>query len=280
MRSLSLRRTAGAVATAVALVGATVSPATAAPSTVGVVNLGDSYSAAIGTGGISALPLPGPCLQGQGPDHVDKLDAGPRFDVRLDAACSGATTTQIRALAGLPAVGAALAGADLVTLTLGGNDLGWTQIVLQCSALGHPALCDTLLAQAPTAIDAAARSAGQTVATIDEATDGTILVFGYPRLFDAQEDSALMPAARAAQLNALTDQLNAALRSAVEAEGAVFVDVAQRFQGHGLGSADPWIHFDPADPFDPNSLHPTSRGYLSGYFPALMSGVSPGRLAR
>ena len=58
-----------------------------------------------------------------------------------------------------------------------------------------------------------------------------------------QSDQAT--AERAAQLNDWTDELNAALAAGVEEEGAVFVDVTDRFRGHGVGSADPWILFGP-----------------------------------
>jgi hypothetical protein len=90
----------------------------------------------------------------------------------------------------------------------------------------------------------------------------------------------LLTAARAGQLNALTDRLDDALRGAALAEGARFADVRSRFDGHGVGSPDPWIVFDPAAPTQPDSLHPTSTGYLQGYYPALLAAVPLGRLGR
>ena len=101
------------------------------------------------------------------------------------------------------------------------------------------------------------------------------MVLGYPHLFDDRADSPLISAERAAQLNDWTDELNAALAAGVEEEGAVFVDVTDRFRGHGVGSADPWILFGP-DAGDHN-LHPTERGYLSGYFPGLLGQAARAR---
>lgn len=69
-------------------------------------------------------------------------------------------------------------------------------------------------------------------------------------------------------------QLNAALAVAAETNGATFVDVTDRWEGNGVGSDDPWLYLHLADLADQNNLHPTSEGYPSGYFPAVMSTMS------
>ncbi len=274
MSCTSVRRTAAVLATGLSLTGLGGAPAAAAPPTVDVVNLGDSYSAAFGTGGIEAAPeIPG-CVQGSGRDHVAALGVHPRIRVTVNAACAGYTTEQVRALVDGEPVAGALAGADLVTMTLGGNDVRWGEFVGACSTRGSAPACDALLAEAPGRIAAAAGSAGRTVSAVDDATGGRVVVFGYPHLFDERQDSALMSAQRAEQLNAWTDALNCALEEAVEDEGAVFVDVAEGFRGHGIGSAEPWILLEAGNP---ESLHPTERGYLSGYYPGLLSQVARAR---
>ncbi|MFE7632129.1 GDSL-type esterase/lipase family protein [Kocuria sp. NPDC057446] len=278
MHSVPLRRAVTALASALALAGAAASPAAAAPRTVELVNLGDSYSAAYGTGGLQQADIPRECAQGTGRDHVDKLASHPRVEVTLDAACAGYTTHEVRALVeDEPLVRDALAEADAVTLTMGGNDIQWGRFVQACSAPAEaqygPGPCDTMLAQAPGLIASAAGSAAETVAAVDETSDARVVVLGYPHLFDAGQDGPLVSAERAAQLNDWTDELNTALAAGVEEEGAVFVDVTDRFRGHGVGSADPWILFGPEA--GEHNLHPTERGYLSGYFPGLL-----GQLAR
>lgn len=279
-------RSGSAALVAAALVAAYVvlgpAPAQAAPRLVHHVNLGDSYSAAVGTGGEAPSPPLG-CVQGQGPDHVSRLDRRRPVELLLDAACSGATSADVRSVVALPVVTAALGEAELVTLTLGGNDVGWTQYLRACSRVGErslPGACDLLLSQADARIGAAAASAGTTLAAIDVATDATVVVLGYPRLMEGTADTPFITAARAAQLNVLTDQLNAALRQAAVAEGATFADVSSRFEGHGIDAADPWIVFDLANPAAPGSLHPTSEAYLRGYYPALVRSVSFGALGR
>lgn len=279
MRSVPLRRTVTTLASALALAGTAASPAAAAPRTTELVNLGDSYSAAYGTGGLQQVEdLPG-CAQGTGRDHVDKLESHPRVEVTLDAACAGATTKDVRRLVSVPFVSDALAEADVVTLTMGGNDIEWGRFIQACSAPAEaqygPGPCEAMLAQAPSLIADAAASAAETVTAIDAVADARIVVLGYPRLFDDRQDTPLLSAERAAQLNDWTDELNAALAAAVEEEGAVFVDVTDRFRGHGVGSADPWILFGPEA--GDHNLHPTERGYLSGYFPGLLGQVARAR---
>ncbi|RPF28895.1 GDSL-type esterase/lipase family protein [Georgenia muralis] len=299
-----LRRTArllaaGSAAVGLALAGASATAAkpleSAGPPQVDHVNLGDSYSAAFGTGGVAPTFLQTldpevavPCLQGAGPDHVSELDRHPRVTLVVDAACGRATTQDMRTIVQtVPAVRAGLAEAELVSLTLGGNDVAWVETLLQCSAFADTAdvSCDVLLGSAPIRVAGAAASAGQTITTIDGVTDGRIVVLGYPHLVEPTgltlpNGVVLMTAERAVQINALTDALNAALEAAVESQGAAFVDVTDRFAGHGLGSADPWIALDVQNLGDPNNLHPTVDGYLEGYRPALMSEVSIGRLGR
>jgi lysophospholipase L1-like esterase len=246
----------------------------ARPKQVDHVNLGDSYSAAIGTGGIAPSPLGSECLQGDGPDHVSELDAQKHLKLVLDAACSGATTDRVEEIAGTAPVERALRKAELVTLTLGGNDVGWIDVIRACSLQGTDEACDTAVDSAQRLIMPAAKSAGETVAAIELRTEGEVVVMGYPHLFSEDPSSPLISPQRAEQLNDLTDDLNNALEEAVEqVDAAEFVHVAELFEGHAVDSADPWIYWNPADPTDPNNLHPTETGYLAGYYTALTSEV-------
>ncbi|MEX5271019.1 SGNH/GDSL hydrolase family protein [Kocuria sabuli] len=296
------RRAASVVATAAALALLGAAPATAHqahgaghhghgtehhghghghPKRIDYVNLGDSYSAAIGTGGVVESPPGSGCYQGDGPDHVSALDAQKRVKLILDAACAGATTDGIQAIADTAPVERALRKAELVTLTLGGNDVVWIDIIKACSLQGSVHACDALIADAPRRIEAAAASAGETVAAIDAKTRGQVVVLGYPELFSEDPESPLISAQRAEQLNDLTERLNDALEEAVEHDDAAeFVDVAPRFEGHAVDSGDPWIYYDPADPGNTNNLHPTERGYLFGYYKALRDEIGLGHLAR
>lgn len=269
-----------ALAASLAVVGGAALPAAAAPPTIDVVNLGDSFSAGIGSGGIGASPvLPG-CAQGTGADHLDQLTRNRRMDLLLDAACAGMDTAQVGAAAQSPAVAAALGQADLVTVTMGGNDVSWTTVILACSTYGNAAACDAQLALTPGRIQAAAASAADTLQTIDTRTDGQVVLLGYPHLFDGGADHPLISAERIGQLNAATDALNGALAAAARTQGVTFADVTGKFAGHGADSADPWINLDLSNLLAPTTLHPTTEGYLAGYYPALRSVIAQGQLGR
>lgn len=271
----SVRRVATALAGSVALAVATSIPGTtsvpdgAAPPTVDVVNLGDSFSAGIGAGELVESEVLPDCVQGEGPHHVDQLTSTDGANLLLDAACGGLTTEQIATVAQSPRVAAALDEAELVTLTLGGNDVRYMDYVQTCSWFGDAQRCDEMLAQAPSLIAQAGASATETLATIDTATDGQIVVLGYPHLFDGGRDNAWLSAERVAQIDRYTDELNAALADAAAVNGVTFVDVTERFAGHGADSSRSWMYFNPESTSDVNNLHPNERGYLSGYYPAL-----------
>jgi lysophospholipase L1-like esterase len=262
----------GAAALALTITG--IAPATAAPiqtqsKVTDYVNLGDSYSAGFGSGTPIQNPvMPPGCLKGSGASHVTALDARPGVNLTVDAACAGFTTTQIAGT--VPLLAPYLAGAELVTLTLGANDLDIRGLVIACSTLGNDAACDGALRLGNLTIPAIGASAHQTLRSLDAATRGKILVLGYPRLFTTSNgDQPLITAKRAKQLNRLGDALNLAIKNATKRTSAKFVSVTGAFNNHGLGANTPWIYFNQLDLADPFNLHPTTTGYLKGYFPAV-----------
>ena len=286
IKSLRLFTVLSAGVAALALTFTGVGPATAlAPPTettssgvVNYVNLGDSYSAGFGSGSLVAGPLPG-CLQGSGPTHVTQIAALERVDLAVNAACAGLTTTQIAGVVSMLAP--QLSAADLTTLTLGANDLDIRGLVLACSTLGSNAACEQALAVGASMIPAIGASARQTLQLLDSVTAGDILVLGYPRLFTASNgDQPLITAARARDLNALGDLLNEAVRTATDGTDATFVPVLGPFNNHGLGASDSWIYFNLANLSDPFNLHPTTTGYLKGYYPAVRNHIHLNRLVR
>lgn len=102
------------------------------------VALGDSYSAGYGLQPLADQPVPG-CAQ-SAQDYPHQLAAALHLDL-TDAACSGALTANITTTAQntgqgtAPPQDAALSSSTrIVTLTIGGNDLGFTQIATYCAA--------------------------------------------------------------------------------------------------------------------------------------------------
>ena len=125
-RSLRTARSAVlAVLAALALVGSAGSVASAAPTAASRVvydALGDSYASGYG------VPPYAECGRSQSAYAV-QLDGRQRLRLDDFVACAGATTTSLVTGGQLAALDA---DTDLVTLTIGGNDIGWSSAVAAC----------------------------------------------------------------------------------------------------------------------------------------------------
>ncbi|XNN87304.1 SGNH/GDSL hydrolase family protein [Curtobacterium flaccumfaciens] len=136
--------TAGPVSAATTDGAAPVGSAIAVSSSPGgtdYVALGDSYAAGFGVAPYSATPAVG-CLQST-TDYPHQVAAslGLRLD---DRTCTGATTDNITRLPQSTGAGRGTApvqadalskDTDLVTVSIGGNDLGFTDLIANCLAL-------------------------------------------------------------------------------------------------------------------------------------------------
>ncbi|MCS5499422.1 SGNH/GDSL hydrolase family protein [Cnuibacter physcomitrellae] len=134
---------AGSAALAVAALVAIPATANAAPQDTALaglqyVALGDSYSAGYGLTPLTGEPVPG-CAQAA-VDYPHQLAAAYDLDL-TDVTCAGAwatnmTTPQVTpAGTADPQVDALSADTDIVTVTLGGNDLGFADVAAACLAL-------------------------------------------------------------------------------------------------------------------------------------------------
>lgn len=75
----------------------------------------------------------------------------------------------------------------------------------------------------------------------------------------AKEIASLIRSVRAAAPNAR-----------IMVTGYPYLDVRAAFAGHGINSASPWIHLDPASPAGPDNFHPNAAGYQA-YYAALQN---------
>lgn len=270
-----------AAATAAALLAGAAGPAAAAPKApLSYIALGDSYGSGFGAGsyindcGQSPLGLPG------------ILDSKKQVALVADGTCAGATVATVpggavdlpEQIATLSATGALGTGTDLVTISAGGNDAGFGEVAGVCSTQPTEVCAQLIAAKNATALPALDGALDTLYDTIEAtAPDATVVVTGYPHLFSPEFGVPLIPLASQDALNAGTDTLNALIRAQAKAHGFVFVDLVPKFAGHGLGSPDPWITFQPGAI---DNLHPTAEGYRSGYFPAVRSSVNLAQLQR
>ncbi|MCX5046343.1 SGNH/GDSL hydrolase family protein [Aldersonia sp. NBC_00410] len=249
--------------------GTLASPTAAAapPHPVVYDALGDSYASGYG------VPPYGPCGRSASA-YPEQLNG--RQQIKLDnfVACAGATTTSLVTDGQLNALNA---DTDLVTLTIGGNDIGWSGAVGACLG-GTDAQCAGAIAKAreriTTQLPGLLRTVYDQVAAA--APNAHVAVTGYPELF-SPENGAYLGASPAEQvaLNDGADLLNDTIAGVAAKTRPVFqfVDVTPRFVGHGVNAPDAWI----LPPSDPAAFHPNINGYKA-YTAAVNSALGPVKL--
>lgn len=245
-----------AVAASTLALGLSALPASANPVAYTYDSLGDSFAAGSGVDPSQA--------------HPQLLDGRMRISLDDAAAVPGATVGTM--LAGQ--LGALDAETDLVTISVGGNDVGWSQVVTAC-LLNVEAVCQNAATQSGAAITALLPGLLNAAYTqvIAAAPGAHVVVTGYPRLFspeygpyvgtltvDLGNGPMLVPfeATVAEQLlmNRAADLLNATIRQVAQVHGFHFVDVTERFIGHGVNAPAAWV-FGVGDPVP---FHPTVDG--------------------
>jgi lysophospholipase L1-like esterase len=250
-----------------ALLGAAVVVVAAAPAqaatTINYVALGDSYSAGVGAGGYDTSS--GSCSRS--PRSYAPLWATSHAVTSFTfAACSGATTDDVRnnQLGGLGG------GTTLVTITIGGNDAGFVNVVTTC-VLGTDGSCQWMVDGAKWyATNVLPGKLDQTYAAIrSRAPNARLVVLGYPRLFELTTWCNVfgLDLAKRTMMNGAADTLASVIAGRAQAAGATFVDVRGAFAGHRICSSDTWIN--PTTWPVSDSYHPTASGYRYAYLPSL-----------
>jgi lysophospholipase L1-like esterase len=225
---------------------------------VDYVALGDSYAAGVGAGFNDDTACRQSTLS-----YPELLDDDKHVKLITDASCSGATSADVY---GQLAAIKPNKDIELVTVTVGANDLGGAPVVAACALSFLSTQCQTALSAARALLEPPFELAGTLAATYAAiaaaAPDATILVTGYPLLFEVPpptdpNDPAIV------QINSATAALNATIQMAAEQVAATgvdirYVDVSPSFNLHRIGSAEPWIN-----PTGPDAFHPTASGYLA-----------------
>ncbi|CAI9415443.1 SGNH/GDSL hydrolase family protein [Nocardioides sp. T2.26MG-1] len=167
---------------------------------------------------------------------------------------------------------------SLVTMTMGGNDIGFADVVTDCilngeGGVGFIATCqekhdqrirDRLPELEQELIE-------RYLAIKEKAPNARVIIIGYPQLFpDNPSDDYhdLLFAEDQVWMNEMAGLLNSMLADAAAEAGVEFVDPTDAFHGHGIGSDDPWINdLDMGGPglmiADPSSFHPNAAGHAA-----------------
>ncbi|WP_435743828.1 SGNH/GDSL hydrolase family protein [Nocardioides sp. SYSU DS0663] len=169
-------------------------------------------------------------------------------------------------------------GVSLVTMTMGGNDLGFADVVKDCIVNGERGVgfLDSCQEKHDQRIrDDLPRLSDDLVQRYREiqerAPNARVIIIGYPPLFvENPSDSFnnLLFAEDQRWMNQMGADLNAMLAAAAAEAGVEFVDPTSAFEGHGIGSDEPWINdLDLGGPgfsvADPSSFHPNAAGHAA-----------------
>ena len=255
---------AGGVVAGVTATLALIAPASAATA-VEYAALGDSYSSGVGTADYYSNS--GSC--DRSPESYAALWEAAHTVSAFDfAACSGAKTTDVlnNQLSGLSA------GTNMVTITVGGNDAGFSSVMTTCVESSDSG-CQTAVNNAENYVRTTLPGLlDNTYAAIRaHAPNATVYVLGYPRFYQIPGSCILgLSNAKRGYINGGADVLDTTIATeAGKQSGFHFVDVRNAFAAHEIcSSSTAWLHsVDWTDIGE--SYHPTANGYKLGDLPTL-----------
>ena len=255
------RRRALVTAAFAAVTALVISAAPAGAAAPSYVALGDSYSS--GTGTRTYLADGTSCLRSV--YAYPSLIASAKGYALNFRACSGAkisdvTNSQLSALT---------ASTSYVTLSVGGNDAGFADVLTTCAQPSWLSNCngavDRAQAYIRNTLPAALTSLYASIRA--RAPQAKVTVVGYPRIFNGEDCNLLtwFSPTEESRLNATADLLNSTTAARASAAGYSFANPTSRFVGHAVCDSPEWIN-GLSNPIV-ESYHPNRTGQSSGYTP-------------
>lgn len=222
------------------------------------VALGDSYSSGNGTYASNLDPF---CYKSTYayPYLVSKARANTQLNFQ---ACQGAKTDNV--ISGQSR--ALTAGTDIVSITIGGNDIGFADLIFGCAG-NNSTNCQGTVDEANRKIreELPAKLDRAYAAIRAGAPNARVVVLGYGRFAGSNLSCAAangITADEAVLLNGVADNLDAAIAGRVAAAGFTYKSSIARFTGHDVCAADPYLNgksWSVADMY-----HPTRSGHANG----------------
>jgi len=225
--------------------------------------LGDSYSSGVGTG---SYTLDSACKRGvyAYPYLWAQRHAGTALSF---VACSGAKTSDLLA----SQVQAVTSSTTLVTMTIGGNDIGFANLIYQCTLSDCSSALDTTRANLETTLGSKLDAVFATVKS-HAALGATVVVLGYPRIFSGAGCFGTLgiSSTEETKANQLSDALDTVIAAHAQTDGVTYTSAIAAFTGHAVCSSSPWLNglnlFNTGE-----SYHPNRTGQSSGYLALLTS---------
>lgn len=234
------------------------------------VGMGDSFSAGVGTNSPTDAcyrsPLGYPVL----------LAAREGWDLDYQA-CGGATTSDVAA----NQVGTLSDETDHVTMTIGGNDVGFSLVIGECARPGWISDCEGAVSQARTVLYTEMPGRYDSLFTTigEQAPNADVVIGGYPRLFKNKDRNAFTFFTRAetTNINNATDELDHMIHTTSTDAGFEYVDPRAAFRRHAVGARSEWINgltFPFVESFHPNRAG--NEAYANVFATALDTSASDG----
>jgi lysophospholipase L1-like esterase len=213
---------------------------------------GDSYASGTGT----REYYDSTCLRS---DHSYAKQLAADEGMNLShVACSGARIPDVRA----NQLDALSELTDIVTISIGGNDAGFSSVITQC-AKPWPWTCTADIDNARSFISNTlpGQLDGLYTDIATRAPNARVMVIGYPRLFNGEQCNffARISAAEQTALNGVADLLATKISEVATAHGFDYVDPRDAFNSHRVCDDVEWLN-GLSDPIV-ESYHPNRLGH-------------------
>jgi GDSL-like lipase/acylhydrolase family protein len=227
------------------------------------VALGDSFSSGVGTG---SYTLSSSCRRGV--YAYPYLVSQQRPDTTLDfVACSGATTSDLMA----SQIQSVTAATSIVSVTIGGNDIHFADLIVQCTLSECSSALDSTRATLAGVLNPRLDSVYAAIRN-QAAADARVVVLGYPRMFTSAGCFGTLgiSATERTKANQLADALDGVIGARAAAYGFAYKSALAPFATHAVCSFSPWLNglnlFNVTE-----SYHPNRNGNSLGYAPLVRS---------
>jgi lysophospholipase L1-like esterase len=215
--------------------------------------LGDSYSS--GVGSRVFYEESGECDRSPyayGP----KIAANRGYTLDFEA-CSGAKTTEVNE----KQLGHLSSTTALVTITIGGNDAGFSNVIINCAL--YYFTCGSAISEADEYIEKTLP--GKLETTYKDikakATTAEVIVLGYPKLFTKEGKTCnvnFLTSGNEKKMNESAEKLDAVIKARAEAMKFKFVNPTSAFEAHEVCASEEWLNGQ-SNPLS-ESYHPNVKG--------------------
>ncbi|MEO3775638.1 SGNH/GDSL hydrolase family protein [Micromonospora sp. B11E3] len=264
MRKSRLVTLAVSLAASVGATFALAVPAQAA-ATDRYVALGDSYASGVGADNYTSES--GACQRSNNA-YPALYNTNIRPASYRSVACSGATTTDVinNQLSALSST------TTLVSITIGGNDVGFANIMTTCVLYGETeCVAAVQAAENKARAELPGKLANVYNGIKTRAPSARVVVVGYPVFYQLGTFCVGLSATSRAKINEGINLVDDIIRTAATSAGFKFADVRSIFVGHQLCSyGEKWLHA--LNYLNIGiSYHPTAAGQAGGYYPVFRS---------